>query len=211
LCLLSFSGTVALVSAAVVAGIMTTKRSPSASANLGSAVHVCSLDIMPQLVVDTGARHLITVINQLSIPPTPEVVSPEQHLRLAMNDITAPQTGLVHPNSEHIETLIAFVRTWNRQGPLVVHCWAGISRSTAAAFITLCTVNEPGTERHFAQALRAASPTATPNFLMVEIADDLLGAKGRMIDAIEEIGVGEMAMAGTPFAMPSHVSLRDVG
>jgi predicted protein tyrosine phosphatase len=168
-----------------------------------SHVHVCSLETMPKLVVETGARHLITVINQMSIPPTPAVVPPDLHLRLAMNDITSPQDGLVHPNTEHIEALIAFARTWNRQGPLVVHCWAGISRSTAAAFITLCTLNKPGTERQFAQALRAASPTATPNYLMVEIADDLLGAKGRMIDAIEEIGTGEMAMAGTPFALPS--------
>jgi predicted protein tyrosine phosphatase len=176
------------------------------SASPVAFVHVCSLATMPKLVVETGARHLITVINQLAIPPTPDVVPPGGHLRLAMNDITAPQDGLVHPNTEHIDELIAFARTWNRQGPLVVHCWAGISRSTAAAFITLCTVNEPGSERRFAQALRAASPTATPNFLMVEIADDLLGAKGRMIAAVEEIGVGEMAMAGTPFALASSLS-----
>jgi predicted protein tyrosine phosphatase len=159
---------------------------------------------MPKLVVETGARHLITVINQMSIPPTPSAVSSEGHLRLAMNDITAPQDGLVHPNAEHIETLIAFARAWDRQGPLVVHCWAGISRSTAAAFIALCALNEPGTERRFAQALRAASPTATPNALMIELADDALGAKGRMVDAIEEIGAGEMAMAGTPFVLPSR-------
>jgi predicted protein tyrosine phosphatase len=158
---------------------------------------------MPQLVVETGARHLITVINQHSIPPTPAVLSPEQHLRLAMNDITIPQDGLVHPNDGHIESLIAFARAWDRQGPLVVHCWAGISRSTAAAFIAVCALNEPGTERRFAQALRAASRTATPNSLMVELADDALGARGRMVDAIAEIGVGEMAMAGIPFVLPS--------
>jgi predicted protein tyrosine phosphatase len=168
-------------------------------------VHVCSLETMPRLVADTGARHLITVINQMSIPPTPALVPPDGHLRLAMNDITSPQDGLVHPSETHIATLIAFARTWNHQGPLVVHCWAGISRSTAAAFISLCTLNEPGQERRFAQALRAASPTATPNALMVEIADDLLNAKGRMIDAIEEIGVGEMAMAAQPFKLASRV------
>lgn len=169
-------------------------------------VHVCSLEIMPQLVVETGARHLITVINQMSIPPTPAVVPPERHLRLAMNDITMPQDGLVHPNNDHIEALIAFARAWDRQGPLVVHCWAGISRSTAAAFIALCALNQPGTERRYAQALRAASPTATPNALMVELADNALGANGRMIAAIEEIGVGAMAMAGTPFVLPSRLS-----
>ena len=160
---------------------------------------------MPQLVVAARASHLITVINQLSIPPTPSVLQPDQHLRLAMNDITSPQDGLVHPNERHIAELIAFARTWNRQGPLVVHCWAGISRSTAAAFITLCTLNEPGTERRFAQALRAASATATPNALMVELADDLLGAKGRMIAAIDEIGGGAMAMAATPFVLASRL------
>jgi predicted protein tyrosine phosphatase len=184
---------------------MTPGRSRSFKTSLEPAaqVHVCSLEAMPGLVVATAASHLITVINQMSIPPTPALIPQEKHLRLAMNDITSPQEGLVHPNPDHIETLIAFARTWNRQGPLVVHCWAGISRSTAAAFITLCAVNEPGSERHFAQALRSASPTATPNFLMVELADDLLGAKGRMMDAVEEIGTGEMAMSGAPFSLPS--------
>ena len=170
--------------------------SPELVPRASAPIYVCSLELMPQLVVETRARHLITVINKMSIPPTPAVVPAEAHLRLAMNDITGPQDGLVHPNEAHIAALIAFARDWARQGPLVVHCWAGISRSTAAAFIALCTLNAPGAERRFAQALRAASPTATPNVLMVELADDLLGAKGRMIDAIAEIGVGEMAMAG---------------
>lgn len=160
---------------------------------------------MPQLVVETRSRHLITVINKMSIPPTPAVVPPEGHLKLAMNDITAPQDGLVHPNETHITALIAYARNWDRQGPLVVHCWAGISRSTAAAFITLCTLNDPGSERRFAQALRVASPTATPNALMVQLADDLLGAKGRMIDAIAEIGTGETAMAGKSFRLASQL------
>jgi predicted protein tyrosine phosphatase len=159
---------------------------------------------MPQLVVETGARHLVTVINQMSIPATPPVVPVSQHLRLAMNDITSPQDGLVHPNEAHINTLIEFARTWNHQGPLVVHCWAGISRSTAAAFITLCTLHEPGRERELAQALRAASSTATPNILMVELADDVLGRNGRMIEAIDEIGMGEMAMSGSAFKLPSR-------
>jgi predicted protein tyrosine phosphatase len=178
---------------------------PSSSTAASDAdIHVCSLEVMPRLVLETGARHLVTVINQMSIPPTPAVVPADQHLRLAMNDITTPQDGLVHPNDAHITTLIQFARTWNRQGPLVVHCWAGISRSTAAAFITLCTLHEPGQERAFAQALRAASPTATPNSLMVEIADDVLGRKGRMIEAIDEIGMGEMAISGTAFKLPSR-------
>jgi predicted protein tyrosine phosphatase len=170
-----------------------------------AAIHVCSLEQMPGLVAATKARHLVTVINQMSIPPTPPEIVPTRHLRLAMNDITVPQDGLVHPNEEHIAALIGYAREWNAAGPMVVHCWAGISRSTAAAFIAACTLNEPGTEAAFATRLRQLSPRATPNALMVEIADDLLGRKGRMIGAIEAIGQGEMAMVGEPFVLPARV------
>ena len=43
-----------------------------------------------------------------------------------------------------------------------------------------------------------------PNPLLVEIADDMLGRSGRMIEAVEEIGYGEPAMEGWPFSIPSH-------
>ena len=76
---------------------------------------------------------------------------------------------------------------------MVVHCFAGISRSTAAAFITLCVARPKRDERDIARRLRQASRFATPNARIIAIADTMLGRNGRMIEAIAEIGRGEMA------------------
>ena len=71
---------------------------------------------------------------------------------------------------------------------------AGISRSTAAAFVT-CALSPDRSEASIAQALRRASPTAKPNIRIVALADDMLGRNGRMVDAITAIGPGVLAEA----------------
>ncbi len=167
-------------------------------------LHVCPLADVHDTIVRSGAAHLITVINRQTMLETPALIAPERHLKIAVNDINTPQDGLVHPSAEHVDQVIAFARTWDRSGPMVVHCWAGISRSTAAAFISLCTLNRPGTEHDIAQAIRSGSATATPNRLMVALADAALQRNGRMIEAVHRIGQGQMAMSGTPFAITSH-------
>jgi len=83
----------------------------------------------------------------------------------------------------------------------LIHCWAGISRSSAAAFAIACDRN-PGFERDIADELRRRSPSATPNRLMVRLADDLLRRDGRMVDAIDGIGRGAEAREGEPYALP---------
>jgi predicted protein tyrosine phosphatase len=85
----------------------------------------------------------------------------------------------------------------------VVHCYAGVSRSTAAAYVTVCTLNPGRSEASIAQALRRASPTATPNIRIVALADDMLGRNGRMVDAIAAIGPGALAEA-RPFRLDLH-------
>jgi predicted protein tyrosine phosphatase len=123
-----------------------------------------------------------------------------------MNDICEPQPGLVLPCQNHVEDLIRFARDWDRQAPLLIHCWAGISRSTAAAFISLCALNPEGAEHELAWALRRASPTAYPNRLLVALADEALTRNGRMVAAIEEIGRGKIAEEADVFALPARLA-----
>lgn len=165
------------------------------------ALHVCPLSRVRDTLDGSGARHLITLINRQTMLETPAGIEPANHLRLAFNDIVAPQEGLVHPCEAHVEELIRFATTWNRQGSLVVHCWAGISRSTAAAFITLCALNPDAPERLVAQRIRQESATASPNRLLVKLADDVLGRGGRMLSAVEAMGPAEPASEGHPFAL----------
>lgn len=116
--------------------------------------------------------------------------SEDGRLVLAFNDIVAPAPGLVAPDAEQVAAMLAFGRTWEGTRPLLVHCFAGISRSTAAALALACQSAPAEPEAAIACRLREASPCATPNALMIALADALLSRKGRMIEAARSIGRG---------------------
>ena len=171
-----------------------------------ASIHVCALSLVPQMLVATGARHLVTLIGGDELPDTPAQIEPANHLKLALHDITAPQEGRVTPGESHIRELLTFVARWDRKAPMLIHCWAGISRSTAGAFISLCALNPGISEHKIAERLRQASPTADPNRLMLRHADKLLDRKGRMLAAVEAMTERERAAVGRPFGLPSRIS-----
>ena len=84
---------------------------------------------------------------------------------------------------------------------MLIHCFAGVSRSTAAAYIAACALKPKRDEFAIARALRAASPTASPNTRLVALADDKLGRRGRMSEAIADIGRGDDCFEGAPFTL----------
>ncbi|MGH6663427.1 MAG: tyrosine phosphatase family protein, partial [Pseudolabrys sp.] len=142
-------------------------------------IHVCSLARLYATVDQTGARHIVTLLRLSDRVERPRHIAPENHLVLAVDDIAFPMDGYTVPAQEHVERLVDFVGKWDRAAPMVVHCYAGISRSTAAAFTAACAVNPRRDEEDIALALRRASPIATPNARIVELADMALGRKGR--------------------------------
>ena len=155
-------------------------------------IHVCSLARLHETVAGTGARHIVSLIGDEANLVRPVQVTPENHLWLRLHDISTPLDGHILPGEEQIADLIRFVRTWDRRTPLVVHCFMGISRSTASAYASVCALSPHRDETEIAQALRRASPTATPNIRIVSLADKVLGRNGRMIAAVETIGRGIM-------------------
>src|SRR6266702_2433064 len=162
-------------------------------------IHVCSLAALPDTVKATGASHVLTVMANVDQVRRPESVLPANHLKVSMDDITEQMDGFVAPSDSHIEQVLNFVRGWDRNAPLVVHCYAGISRSTASAFAAVCALNPHRDEIAIARQIRAASPIASPNRLIVSLADKALGREGRMLRALDEIGPGSMLVEGRPF------------
>lgn len=164
-------------------------------------IHVCSLSRLHATVDETGARHIVTLLRLVERVQRPTHIAPENHLVLAVDDITMPIDGYTLPAHEHVQRLIDFVTTWDRRSPMVMHCFAGISRSTAAAYVSACALNPKRDEMQIAWDIRRSSPTAQPNSRIVSIADRLLSRNGRMVRAIDAIGLGDAATEGHPFRL----------
>jgi predicted protein tyrosine phosphatase len=186
------------------------------AAQLPTSNAVPSTPQKPMIVVSplvhldaTVARHRPSHVLTLLSPGQEESARreppSEQHLRLYFHDITEARDGLIAPDRDSVSAILDFARGWAGAPPMLVHCWAGISRSSAAAFMIACARN-PGLEHDVAEELRGRAPFATPNRLMVALADDVLQRSGRMVEAIQRIGRGADAFEGSPYALPASFS-----
>ncbi|HEV3184220.1 MAG TPA: protein tyrosine phosphatase [Xanthobacteraceae bacterium] len=164
-------------------------------------IHVCSLARLHATVEETGARRVVTLMRDVELVRRPPTIADADHLRLRLDDISEPIDGYTVPAEEHIAELLTFVRRWDRAAPLVMHCYAGVSRSTAGAFVSVCALNPKRAEADIARDIRRLSPTATPNIRIVALADQMLGRNGRMVTAIEAIGRGVECYEGHPFRL----------
>jgi predicted protein tyrosine phosphatase len=164
-------------------------------------IHVCSLSKLPETARATGARSLVTLIDSGMPVMRPAGIAAREHLVVIISDTVTELEGHTLPAKSHVEKLLAFVRRWDQVAPLLIHCWAGVSRSTAAAFIAACALRPHCDEARIALEVRANSPTATPNPRLVAIADTMLGRNGRMVAAVEKIGRGCNCFEGAPFVL----------
>jgi len=143
--------------------------------------------------------HLVSLVS----PDTEPLELPGvERLVLRFNDIAEPRPGLVAPDDALIRRLLDFAQGWPATEPLAVHCFAGVSRSPAAAYILASARAGAGSEGELASLLRERSPEATPNALMISLADDILGRGGAMRAAIAGIGRGADAFEGPVFSLP---------
>jgi predicted protein tyrosine phosphatase len=164
-------------------------------------IHVCSLAKVEETVTRTRAGRLLSLLSAGTEVTRPASIARENHLHLVMHDIAVAQDGMTVPGEEHVLDILDFGRQWDRTRPLVIHCYAGISRSTASAYIIAAALAPQRDEVELARTLRALSPSATPNPRLIAVADALLDRKGRMVEAIQAIGRGADAFEGTPFEL----------
>jgi predicted protein tyrosine phosphatase len=163
---------------------------------------VSPLEHLDATVARHRPSHVLTLLSPGHQENAPREPALEQHLQLYFHDITETRPGLIAPDREGVAAIVDFARSWTGARPMLVHCWAGISRSSAAAFMIACARND-GFERAVADELRRRAPFATPNRLMVALADTVLQRSGRMVEAIERIGRGADAFQGSPYELPA--------
>jgi predicted protein tyrosine phosphatase len=162
------------------------------------------LVVLPQVLAERAPSHLITLLSPAELIDTPAGFDPRRHLRLGVHDIEFSEPGFVVPDARMVEQVLAFAQDWDARAPMVVHCWAGISRSTASAFAIACARNPQADELGIALAMRRASSSAFPNRRIVALADDILDRRGRMLEAVEAMGGNGFATEAVPFDLAAR-------
>ena len=151
---------------------------------------VCPLSQAPEMAKTRKPARVVSLLDPDSRFPAIDGYGHDRHLCVEVHDINEEMDGMDACCDQRMARILDFVGQWDRSDPILIHCYAGISRSTATAFITACAHNPDADEFAIARALRQASPSAFPNRRFVALADAALGRKGRMSQAIVAIGDG---------------------
>ncbi len=152
-------------------------------------ITVCGLDELPDRAA-AGVTHVLSILDPGW--PEPEALGGfdvRRRLRLHFHDVIEPLPGRIPPERWDVDLLLAFGRDVTdapgRAGGshLLVHCHAGLSRSTAAAILILAQryADRPANEA-LAEVARLR-PRAWPNLRMLELGDAALGRNGEIVAA----------------------------
>src|SRR5262249_22512053 len=132
---------------------------------------------------------------------TPTGIDPSRHHHLNFDDIIEALPGYLQPSEQHVASIIRLGSELNETDRILVHCHAGISRSSAAALIMLA-VRTPSRELEIATRIRAEGRWFSPNRLMIEIADRLLGKGSTLSSAVTSMGPATLAFNEGPVMLP---------
>jgi predicted protein tyrosine phosphatase len=146
--------------------------------------HICGIDELVAAPL-AHARRVVSILEPAAPTPLALTDFAGDLLTLRFDDVIVPGDNYQPPARADIERLLAFDRDHQAGDVLLIHCTAGISRSTAALAILL-TQRQPGAEAAVFAELRAIRPHAWPNSLMIALADDILSAEGRLVRELRE-------------------------
>lgn len=180
-------------------------------------IWVSSLAMVHDVAASARPERVVSLLAKADAFPTIAGYSDDRHHKVQVDDVREEVEGSVAPNADHVSALVAFLKDWRRVEPLLIHCWAGVSRSTAAAYVAACLHNPETDEFEIADRLARASPTAFPNTRIVALADEILRRRGRMEEAAVRLCADPERAArvlatgvAVPFSIPAHLDVRSM-
>ena len=161
---------------------------------------VSPLRLLPEVIAARAPSHMITLLAAEELIETPAGFALERHLRLGCHDIAIPMDGLIAPDAAMVERGAGLRPRLGRGAPMVIHCWAGISRSTASAFAIACERN-PRRRRAGDRARHAPSLALRPSRTAASSPWPTTSSvvEGRMVEAVEAMGGNGFVAEGVPF------------
>ena len=139
---------------------------------------------------EAGVTHVLSILDpEYPDPPEFEEYAPHRRLALRFHDIIDPMPGRDAPSRDDVIRLLAFGRELSdaEASHLLVHCHAGVSRSTAATALILAQAHPERPARDVLDAVSQMRPRAWPNLRILEYGDDLLGRRGEIVAAASPV------------------------
>jgi predicted protein tyrosine phosphatase len=148
-------------------------------------VTICGLSELPYHAV-TGVTHVVSILDPAWPDPTDfERYAPHRRIVYRFDDVVEVGLGYSAPTPDNVAAILDLGRELMDEpvDRLLIHCHAGVSRSTAAAAILMAQSN-PGREREVFEELERVRPHSWPNALMLRIADALLERNGALLSEL---------------------------
>jgi predicted protein tyrosine phosphatase len=153
--------------------------------------------VCPKRLIDDYRNEALTHLLSLEDPGTPKATPPwfkGSHQQIHFHDVEsirdAEALDATAPTEAHVASVLAFGDECLRASGgkpvhLLVHCFAGASRSPAACYALAARVLGRGRAPEALQIVLRLRPEAFPNLLVVRHADQLLGFDGELVSALK--------------------------
>lgn len=158
---------------------------------------ICGIEELPgHCTPDTipGVTHVLSILDPGWPEPEPiRNFDLERRLKLHFHDVIEPMPGWIAPERWDVELLLAFGRKLSQTAEtasqangthLLVHCHAGVSRSTASAILLLAQSNPSKPAHDIVGQVIRLRPQAWPNLRIIELGDALLGRDGEIVASV---------------------------
>jgi predicted protein tyrosine phosphatase len=149
-------------------------------------ITICGLDELCEHG-SSGVTHVISILDPAHPDPGDFAAYPA-HDRIVwrFDDVIEQVEHAVVPGVEQVAAVLETGRRLLAEpvGRLLIHCHAGVSRSTATAAI-LMAQNAPGREEEIFAEIARIRPRSWPNSRMIAIADGMLGYGGALVEALK--------------------------
>ena len=168
-------------------------------------ITVCGIDELPAHG-DVGVSHVLSILDpHWPVPDAFGAFGEHERLELRFHDVIEDIQGAMAPQPEHVARLLALGRDMlSEPAPgahLLVHCHAGVSRSTAAMLLMLAQAHPEVAVALLAHEILRIRPQAWPNLRIVEIGDVMLRRDGEIVEAAK--GIYRLQLAQRPELAPA--------
>ena len=160
-------------------------------------ITVCGIDELPDHST-VGVTHVLSILDpEWPIPDAFGSFGEHERLELRFDDVIEDGTGMSAPMPAHVQQLLAFGRTLMAEPPpqahLLVHCHAGVSRSTASMILLLAQARPEVAAADIVQEVFRIRAKAWPNLRIIEMGDALLDRGGTLVAAVKDIYRAQLA------------------